>query len=487
MTEEASRALDRSLVSGIAWTVVLRWVAKAVSWTATLYVARVLSPADFGIVAMATVPIGLARLMGDFGLEAILVQNRALGQAQLAALASTALVLAGALAALFIALARPISWYFREPAVAAIVVVLSLTFVTDALQLLPRALLQRDLRFQTLAWLNGLQAVIGAVVLAGLAALSFGYWALTLNTVVTGVAITIILYALRPVRLGWPRQLRSLGTPLAAGWRMIVSRGAWYGYTSLDSTFAGRVLGKDSLGVYGFAMSFASLPESEVSSMVSRVIPGVFSAIQDNPPELRRYFLLLTEGISYLTLPMCLGLALTADDFILAALGPKWTAVIVPLQILCVYVAVNTSQMLLSHVLLWTGRFRAYMWVNIVSLLLLPACFWVGLRWGVPGLALAWAIAFPLSVVPRLVLVSRILDLSAVDYIAVLRPAFIACVIMALGVLLTERTLPDFLPHLARLGLEALTGAAVYAVALMGLFGARVERIWTVIRQARRA
>ena len=191
MTEESSRALDRSLVSGIAWTVVLRWVAKAVSWTATLYVARVLSPADFGIVAMATVPIGLARLMGDFGLEAILVQNRALGQAQLAALASTALVLAGAMAALFIALARPISWYFREPAVAAIVVVLSLTFVTDALQLLPRALLQRDLRFQTLAWLNGLQAVIGAVVLAGLASLSFGYWALTLNTVVTAVVSAV--------------------------------------------------------------------------------------------------------------------------------------------------------------------------------------------------------------------------------------------------------------------------------------------------------
>jgi hypothetical protein len=105
----------------------------------------------------------------------------------------------------------------------------------------------------------------------------------------------------------------------------------------------------------------------------------------------------------------------------------------------------------------------------------------------VPGLALAWTIAFPLSVVPRLVLVSRILDLSPVDYIAVLRPAFIACVVMAGGVLLTERTLPDFLPHVARLGLEALTGAVVYAVALMGLFGARVARIWTVIRQARRA
>jgi O-antigen/teichoic acid export membrane protein len=487
MTEESPRSLDRSLVSGIAWTVTLRWLAKAVSWAATLYVARVLSPADFGVVAMATVPIGLARLMGDFGLEAILVQNRTLAQTQLAALASTALVLAGALATLFIVLARPISWYFREPAVAGIVVVLSLTFVTDALQLLPRALLQRDLRFQTLAWLNGLQAVIGALVLAGLAALSFGYWALALNTVVTAVATTAILYALRPFRLGWPRQLGSLGAPLAAGWRMIVSRGAWYGYTSLDSTLAGRMLGKDSLGVYGFAMSFASLPETEVSSMVSRVVPGVFSAVQDNPSELRRYFLLLTEGISYLTLPMSLGLALTAEDFILAALGPKWTSVIVPLQILCVYVAVNTCQMLLSHILLWTGRFRAYMWVNIASLLLLPACFYVGLSWGVPGLAVAWVIAFPLSIVPRVVLVSRILDLSAVDYIAVLRPAFIACAVMAVAVLLTEWSLPDLLPHAARLGLEAAAGAVVYAVALLGLFGARIARIWTVIRQARRA
>jgi hypothetical protein len=87
----------------------------------------------------------------------------------------------------------------------------------------------------------------------------------------------------------------------------------------------------------------------------------------------------------------------------------------------------------------------------------LPGCFYVGLRRGVPGLAVAWTIAFPLSGVPRLVLVSRILDLSAVDHIAVLRPAFTACAVMAIGVLLAERSLPDFLPHAARPGLEAIT------------------------------
>src|SRR6185436_7697416 len=136
---------------------------------------------------------------------------------------------------------------------------------------------------------------------------------------------------------------------------------------------------------FGFAMTFASLPVTEVSSMVSKVVPGVFSSVQDSPRQLRRYFLLLTEAVSYITLPMSVGLALTAQDFVLLALGPKWVDVILPLQILCLYMAINACQMLISHVLLWTGHFRANMWLNILTLVVLPVGFYVGLHWWGPG------------------------------------------------------------------------------------------------------
>jgi PST family polysaccharide transporter len=481
------RAIDRRLVSGIAWTAVFRWVAQLISWVATLYVARILTPADYGLVAMAGVPIGFARLVEDLGLDAVIVQDRTLDEQQLANLGGTVLCLGGLLAAFFTALSTPIALYFHEPAVAVLVIALSLTMILDALQVVPRALLQRDLEFRTLAWLHGLYVTVAAVVMAGAATLHMGYWALVLNTLISGAAVTVALWVRRPYPLRWPRQLRSISRSLVSGWRMMVSRAAWYAYSSLDSAFIGRYVGKDALGVFGFAMTFASLPVTEVSTLVSKVIPGVFSSVQDSPATLRRYCLLITEAVSYLTLPMAVGLLLTADDFILLVLGARWEAVTLPLRILCLYMALNASQMAISHVLLWTGKFRANMWLNILAAILLPACFYVGVRWGVAGVSWAWAIGFPLSVLPSFILMTRIIDLKAAEYLEALRPAAVGCLVMAAIVLLTRQGLPDAWPHASRLAAQAGLGALVYAVVLLGFHRSRVTGIYQVVREARHA
>lgn len=478
------RLLDRRLVSGITWTLAFRWVAKAFSLASTLYVARILTPGDYGLVAMAQIPIGLVQLIGSVGLGAVIVQNRKLSDAQLGSIATSAVALGGLMTVSFIVLSGPIAVYFREMAVATVIAVLSLTSVTDSIQVLPRALLQRDLQFRTLAWLDGLQATIGAVVLAGCATLSLGYWALVLNTLVSSSVITIVLYALRPFRLARPHRFGFISRSLVAGWRVTVSLVAWYGYTTLDSTFIGRVLGKDSLGVFGFAMTFASLPNVEITAMVSKVVPGIFSSVQDSPPVLRRYFLMLTEAISYLTVPISCGLALTADDLVRLALGPRWEAVILPLRILCFYIACNTSQVLISHVLLWTGRFRANMWLSLFSLAFLPTCFYVGLNWGVPGVAWAWALGFPLIVVPKIIVMNRILDLTLADYLSAVRPALIACLAMTSVVLLVRTGLPMSWSPGARLAIQASVGALTYIVLLLGIFRPRVVTIYKAIRVA---
>jgi len=485
-SRQALRRLDRSLVSGIAWTVVFRWAAQVVSWAATLYVARVLSPGDYGLVAMAAVPIGLARLVEDLGLDAVIVQDRKLSEDQLASLAGSALCLGVILTTTFIVLAGPIALYFREPTVAALVIAMSLTFVTDSLQVLPRAFLQRDLAFRTLGWLHGTQVTTAAVVLTICAALSFGHWALVLNNLISAVAITAVLYALRPFRIAWPRQLGTIAGSLIAGWRMMVSRAAWYGYTSLDTTIIGRVLGKEPLGAFGFAMTFALLPVSEVSLMVSKVVPGVFSSVQESREDLRRYFLMLTEAISYLALPMSVGLALTADDFVLLALGPKWVDVILPLRILCAYAAINASQMLVSHVLLWTGHFRANMWFNVFALVLLPTGFYIGVHWGVPGVTWAWVVGFPLSIVPSVIMMARILELPMAAYFRALRPALTACLVMIAAVWLLREALPPGWSHATRLGAQAATGALVYTIVMLTLFYRSVVAIYQTIRDARR-
>jgi O-antigen/teichoic acid export membrane protein len=480
-----NRLLDRALISGIAWTAVLRWTAQVLSWAATFYAARLIAPGDYGIVSMATLAIGLVRMVEDFGLDSILVQDRSIVGVQQARLAGFILAIGVALCVLFLFAAKPIAYFFNEPQVAWAITALSALFITDALQVVPRAALQRALEFRRFALVALVQTVATQSVVVGGAIAGWGFWALIAGSVAGGAAITVLLVAWHPYAVRWPRDLATLARPLLQGWRVIAQRVAWYSINSSDQTIIGRLLGKDALGAYSFAMTLANQPFQEVSSIVSRVVPGVFSRVQDRRDELRRYFLTLTEFLTYLTLPISVGLGLTADLVVHVVLGPGWDAVIAPLRLLCMYTAFQGCQILIAHVLMWTGQFRAIMWCTIFAAAVLPLGFFAGARWGLAGIALVWAILYPLVNIPPLLIGFRTISVSLRDWLRTLVPAGSACLVMAMAVLAVRRALPPQLSDVAALAITVATGASVYGVVLLILFRRRLLGIVELVRAAR--
>jgi teichuronic acid exporter len=482
----SSTSLDRSLVTGIGWTAAFRWIAQIVSWGGTLYAARILAPADYGVIAMAMVPVGLVRMIDELGFDAVLLQKRDLTDDQLARLGGLALIFSGVLALLLAACASLIAKFYREPAVTPVIVALSLLMVIEALQIVPRVLLQRDLQFFWLGAVYLLQAVAMALTLILLAHFGAGLWALVINTLAGAATATLFLLALRPFAPRWPRDFAGLREPLISGWRMLVSRAAYYANSTADQTIAGRIIGKDALGHYSFAMAIASLPVTEITSLVSRVVPGVFSVAQSDPALLRRYFLLLTEALAYLAFPVSCGIALTAIHIVPVALGPQWEAVVVPLQALCIYMAIYAAQTLVSHVLLWTGHFRHLMWFSLMSLVVLPTAFLIGMNaGGLNGLAWTWSVAYPLVCLPPMIVAWRIMGLRWLQFFAALLPPLIACAVMSLGVMLVRFVMGPDVGHLAALAIEAATGASIYAAVLALAFRHRIFALIHFVRDAR--
>jgi teichuronic acid exporter len=478
--------LDRSLVSGIAWTASLRWIGQIISWAALLYAARVLSRGDFGIIAMARTAIGFARLAEDFGLDTVLLQNRNLDAERQARLAGFAILLGVALLILFVGLAVPIANFNREPSAAIAVWALSLLFVIDAVQLLPRAMLQRDLQFRRLAIVTFTQGAVTSITLVVAAASGMGFRSLFLNTLAGGLASTALLLWWSPYKVAWPRELKSIVGPIAQGWRVLVSRIAWYGYTSLDQIVIGRMLGKDALGVYSFAGDFAKQPMEEITSIVSRVVPGVFTNVQHDMPQMRRYFLILTEFLSYLVFPVGVGIALTADRVVAVALGPQWQDVVEPLRILCIYAAFLSAQALVAHILLWTGQFRALMWCSILTVVMLLPSFYLGARWGgLVGVAWMWTIIYPLSNIPPLVIGFRTIGIRFADWFEVMRAPLLACGVMIVVVLTMRYQVTARLEPLPALAVEAGSGAVAYAGTLWLMFRKRIMFIVDTVRAVR--
>src|SRR5439155_16697932 len=292
-----ARDLDHSLVRGIAWTGVMRWATQLLSWASTLIVARLLAPTDYGLVGMALVYLGFIELVSEFGLGAAIITRRDLTEDQIARLAGLALLIGGGLIGLSAVLAAPVAAFFGEPPVRWIIMVSSLTFLTGALQVVPRALLTRDLDFRRIAWADGAEALLGTCTALTLAALGLRYWALVLGPVVGRTTSTVLVNGWRSHRMAWPRRFGSIAGAVNFGWHVVVARLAWYWYSNADFAVVGRVLGKAPLGAYTLGWTISSIPIERVTSLVGSVTPPVFSAVQRDPPALQRYLRNLTEGL----------------------------------------------------------------------------------------------------------------------------------------------------------------------------------------------
>ncbi len=481
--------LDRSLVSGIGWTALARWSSQAISWVAILYAARFLQPADYGLVGLAMLPIGLLRLIEDFGFDAVLVQNRKLARDDIARLGGLTLVIATCLTGLIVIAAPWLANLLSKPddpqraLLPMVIAVASAMLIFDALQVVPRALLQRELRFKALAGVHLTQVAVTSLVLVTIARSGNGHWALVFNNLGGALAATILLFVLSPILLRWPSGLGRLKHTLLQGWRMLVSRGSWYAYSNADSTAIGRFLGTDALGNYQFAQTFSNTAVQEVTALITRVVPGIFSSAQHDPAVLRRYFLLLTEALAYVAFPMCAGVALTADVLVMAALGPQWTGVIEPLRALCLYSAFVVAQILASHVLLWTGRFRANMWLSMLALVVLPAAAVIGAQHDVTTVAWALAIGYPIASFPGLMLARRAIAMPWLDYVRALLPATLGCAVMAAVVLMVRAGITGNMGPLSALAVQATAGALTYVTVLALFYRDRLRVLYQLVRQ----
>jgi PST family polysaccharide transporter len=480
-----NKDLDRSLVTGIGWMAASRWSAQALSWVAQLYAARALHPRDYGIVSMAMIPVGLLRLVEDFGIDAVLVQNRDLSEDRIRRLGGFVL-LVGVGGMALLSFGSPLAaTYFDEPMLPPIVAWASLLILFDALQVVPRAMLQRQLRFRALAGVHVVQVAVTSIALVSVAYSGHGYFALLFNNISGALAATILLFTLSPTWFRWPGALGELSVPLLQGWRMLVSRMAWYACANVDSTAVGRSLGKDALGNYQLALTFSTVAVQDLSGLITRVAPGIFSATQKDLPALRRYFLLLTEGLTCLAFPVCAGIALTADVLVLATIGPTWGGVVGPLRGLCMYSALIVSQVLVSQVLVWTGQFRANMWLNVLSLIVTPLVAFTGARYSTTAVAWALVAGWAPAALPGIFIALRTMKMPWGDYLRSLRPALVGCLLMSIVVLSVRGVLTPGLPPIVSLGIQALCGAATYCAVLALLFRDRIRALYELIRAAR--
>ena len=476
-------ARDRSLISGVAWNGMIKLLVQAAAWGSTLVVARLLSPDDYGVMGLAALFLGLIELVTEFGIGIAVATRKDLTEPQTRELNSVA-ALMGVGGLLSICLVAPLAGrFFHDPRLPAVLMVLSVTFLLSSFRSVPWGLLQRDLQFKRLAIYDGFQALALAALSVLLALLGFRYWTLVIASVASALVSAMIAIIKHPVGFRRPR-VAELKPLLSFSGNIVGQRMAWYGYSNSDFFVAGKMLGSDSLGSYSLAWNLSHVTD-KLTALVLQITPPVLAKVQDDQAEMRRYVVRITEAMSLTVMPLMIGLALVARDFVPLVLGPQWGAMIFPLQVLSAYAIVNVVLPLLAQVLNVTGHEAFGMRHNILQFTVMPCLFAIGAYLdGVNGIALAWVLGHPFLGLRIARYTLRTLDLSLREFfVRAIGPALAGCLIMALAVWGVQAVWAVSSHGVGRLAAEIIVGAVAYVLALVVLFPRRLKGIQEFARQ----
>jgi O-antigen/teichoic acid export membrane protein len=432
-----------------------------------LTLARLLTPGQFGLAAMAMAFSGLALILADPALTAALVRRKTITEADRSTVFWTTLLAGVGCAIVFAAMAGPIAGFFDEPKIQPLVVVESLSFVFVALSATHTALMTRHMNFRGLELRDMGGTIAGAAVGVALAFAGYGAWAIIGQSVVSAAVATALLWRFSTWRPRWMFSRQSLRECGSFGSKMLGARLMSYLNINADNLLIGRFIGSAALGTYAIAYNVMFAPLARLASPIQAVMVPAFARLQDDPVKLGHAWLRGARLTAAVSIPGFVGMFVVAPDFVPVVLGKRWEDAIPVLQLLCWAGIPQSTEMLQWSVLQSCGRAGTLLRYTMVSSSANVASFAIGLHWGIVGVAAGFAIARTLLIPAITTLTCRTVQLRLRDYVRAQTTVLQASAGMLAAVLAARALLVETgVPQALRLAILVVTGAAIY-IALM--------------------
>ncbi|PPF28345.1 MULTISPECIES: lipopolysaccharide biosynthesis protein [unclassified Rathayibacter] len=412
-TQKPSPSLGRSASRGAAVTIGGQAIRIAVQLGSIVVLARLLAPADYGLLAMVTAIIGIGEIFRDFGLSSAAIQAKEITPGQKSNLFWMNAGIGLTLTLLVIAASWPIAALYGDDRLQLLTVVLSSTFLLNGISTQFRADLARHLRFVKLTLVDIVGQVLGLVVGVLMALGGAGYWALAASQVVQPLIGVLMLVFITGWRPGRYRRGEAMGHFLRYGGGVFATQALTYASKNVDSVIIGARFGPVDLGLYNRAFQLMMLPLQQLNAPAQRVALPVLSKLQDERERFRTFILF---GQSAMLTVMGLVLAVLgsqSDSVIRILLGERWLASVPIFQILLVAGFFQATAYCSWWVFLSKGLVRQSVWYSLATRPLMVVLILLGSNWGVTGVAVAYAGSLALTWPIALIWIGRTSDAPA--------------------------------------------------------------------------
>jgi O-antigen/teichoic acid export membrane protein len=435
-----------------------------------IVLARLLSPQEFGLVAMVTVVTGIFGLFTSAGLSSATVQRAHITDDQISALFWINILIGMAFALLCVLTAPALVAFYREPRLFWIAVALAAGFLFTGAGVQHAALLQRQLRYPTLTLIETLSQVVSSAIGIALGLAGYGYWALVAATITAPAVTTVcswIAVRWQPGRPAWNAEIRSM---LFYGGTITLNNLFVYVGYNLEKVLLGRFWGADTLGLYGRAYQLICIPTDYLNGAVGGVAFSALSRLQDDPARLKSYFLKGYALAVSMTMPITLFCVMFANEIILVLFGPAWSDAAEIFRLLAPTVLVFGIINPLAWLLLSTGLQGRSLKISLVIAPLVMTAYSIGLPYGPTGVATAYSGAMILWVIPHVLWCVKGTVISFFDIVrSLVRPIIAGAIASAAA--LAMRFYIGSIPPLAELILGGILMFSLYIGTLLFILG----------------
>jgi O-antigen/teichoic acid export membrane protein len=422
-TEHLKTDLKGRSVRGGAVTMTAQ-VAKFLLQTgSTVILARLLTPHDYGLIAMVTAITAFAALFKNMGLSAATIQRAEINHHQISTLFWINVAVGFVLASILAGVAPIISWFYGEPRLTNITFVLAGTFIFSGLTVQHDALLRRQMRFSAIAVIETGSMVIGVIIAVVLAWYGMRHWALVGLSVGTAICNAVLVWVFCGWRPCLPVSRAGVRSMLAFGGHITGFNIANYFSRNLDNVLIGRYFGSGVLGLYSRAYSIMMLPIDQIRVPLQSVATPALCHIQNDFVRYQKYYTKLISLIAFITMPLIVFLFVCGDQTVHLLLGNQWSGAAGIFKILAIAAFIQPVISPAGLVLVSLGQSKRYLKWGVFNSIITVASFIVGLPWGAVGVALSYAIVNYLLFFPCLWYCFRRSPMSIAAFMqAILRP-----------------------------------------------------------------
>jgi teichuronic acid exporter len=472
--------IKRQVVYGLQWSILSKGLTQIFSWVSTFMVLRMLTPDDYGLVAIAMVFLSLITIFTTNGLVLALVSQQQRNKRDSDVMFTLSIAVNVILSGLLALSAESVALWCGNIKLEEVFVLLAIINPLSSLIVVPMAHLQMEMRFKEKAIAESFSGVISAIVSVTLASNGFGYWSLIYSIVVMVIIRAVALNLYSKSSYGLTIDFSGAKNMIKFAMNIQIGTLVWFIYNRADTILVAKLLGVEQAGLYNVANEVASIPMSKVNALLGEVAFSAFAKTKSDQERSKEYLKKAIKLMGAVVFPVFYGIAIVSENMVPVLMGEQWTDAAVIISILCMVLPFRMLASVMGNYANGMGEAKFNLHNSIFMSIVLVSFIFIGARIGLVQTAMSWVFGYVIVYLFLLIRFSVKFNLKIKDLLIFI-PSFLISLLMMVSVAAFDKFVLIELvgdSNVVLLMLKSLFGAIFLFPFLWVLYGKELKNLF---------